>query len=546
MKKNNSKNLLDKIDWITTLIPLIGIVFLTILFIAFPQQSTNTLDILRDFLGNQLGFYYMLLGLGIFICSLYIAFSKYGDIVLGKTDKPKYSNFAWGAMVFTGTMAADILYWSMIEWAHYVNEPYVIDMGVQEWASTFPLFHWGPIPWGFYLILSAAFGFMLHVRGRNKQKFSEACRPLLGKRVDGLPGRLIDLTAVFALLAGTATTFSMATPLLTEALNKIFGISTGMTTTIGILLIVAFVYTLTVLFGYEGISKASTLCAYLFFGLLGYFLIFGGEAVYIIETGISSIGNLVQNFIGMSTWMDPLRTSGEGGVGFAQNWTIFYWAYWMVWCVATPFFVGVISEGRTIRSTIMGGYLWGIAGTFTSFIVFGNFGLSQQMKGGLDVAGQLMAGASEAQIIVSIFEQLPFASIGLLLLIITMITFYSTTFDSLTMVISTYSYKRLEVTEETDKRVRVFWAILFIIFPIGLLFSESSLNNLQSVSIIAAFPIGFVVLLIVGSFLKDAKSYLSEGKERATEEEFVESTSKVKEGTRKGVGGIRVQETYIK
>src|SRR5699024_10951896 len=203
-----------------------------------------------------------------------------------------------------------------------------------------------------------------------------------------------------------------------------------------------------------------------------------------------------------------LRTSGEGGVGFAQNWTIFYWAYWMVWCVATPFFVGVISERRTIRSTIMGGYLWGIAGTFTSFIVFGNFGLSQQMKGGLDVGGQLMAGASEAQIIVSIFEQLPFASIGLLLLIITMITFYSTTFDSLTMVISTYSYKRLEVTEETDKRVRVFWAILFIIFPIGLLFSESSLNNLQSVSIIAAFPIGFVVLLIVGSFLKDAKSYL--------------------------------------
>ena len=90
-----------------------------------------------------------------------------------------------------------------------------------------------------------------------------------------------------------------------------------------------------------------------------------------------------------------------------------------------------------------------------------------------------------------------------------MIAFYATTFDALTMVISSYSYKRLEAGKEPGKRVRTFWAILFILLPIALIFSDNSINSLQSVAIIAAFPIGLIVLLIVGSFLKDASAYLS-------------------------------------
>ena len=95
---------------------------------------------------------------------------------------------------------------------------------------------------------------------------------------------------------------------------------------------------------------------------------------------------------------------------------------------------------------------------------------------------------------------------------VTMIAFYSTTFDSITMVVSSYSYKKLSVDTEPDKRIRTFWAIMFILFPIALIFSENSMYNLQSVSLIAAFPIGFIIVLIVVSFFKDAKKYLKEGK----------------------------------
>ena len=504
MSKN--KNLIKEIDWFSIIIPLIIVTLLCIIFMIFPGQSTLLLLTIREFLGNECGIYYALLGCGIFICTLYMAFSKFGRIKLGKNEKTEYSSFQWGTMIFTSTMAADILFYSLCEWALYANEPHIEAMGgIQKWASTYPLFHWGPIAWSFYIALAVAFGFMLHVKGKNKQKFSEACRPILGDKIDGICGKIIDLVAIFALIAGTATTFSLATPLLSSAVSSVFRLPNTVTLTIIILILIAITYTFTVWFGMKGVSKLATYCTYLFFALLVYFLIGGGEARYILETGLSALGNMVQNFVSLSTWMDPLRETS-----FPQNWTIYYWAYWMVWCVATPFFIGKISKGRTIRNTVLGGYGWGLAGTFTSFIILGNYGLAQQLKHGVDVAGFIANGGTYSNAIIKIFETMPLPQLGLILLVITMIAFYSTTFDSITMVVSAYSYKKLDVDKEPNSKIRVIWSIIFILFPIALIFSENSMYSLQSVSIIAAFPIGIIIILIVISFFKDAIIYLKD------------------------------------
>lgn len=504
MKKE--ENLQNQIDWFSTVVPLCIVVILCIVFMVFPGQSTIFLQTIRGFLGDECGIYYALLGLGIFLGTMYIAFSKYGHIRLGKEIEVEYTSFQWGTMIFTSTMAADILFYSLCEWALYANEAYIEELGgIQKWASTYPLFHWGPIAWSFYIVLAVAFGFMLHVRGRSKQKFSEGCRPILGNKVDGIWGKIIDLIAILSLIAGTATTFSLTTPLLSAAISKVFGFADGRLLTILILLIIAFVYTVTVWFGMKGVSKLATYCTYLFFALLLYFLIAGREAVYILETGFSALGNMVQNFIGLSTWLDPLRENS-----FPQNWTVYYWAYWMVWCVATPFFIGKISKGRTIKNTILGGYGWGLAGTFTSFIILGNYGLAKQMKDGLDISGFIADGGAYSEAILKIFDTFPVSRLGVLLLVLTMIAFYSTTFDSITMVVSSYSYKELPAKDEPDKRIRTFWAVMFILFPIALIFAENSLYSLQSVSIIAAFPIGFIVILITAAFFKDAGEYLGE------------------------------------
>ena len=506
----NEKKLIEKgkIDWIITLVPLFLIIVLCILFFIMPNQSNKVLSQIRFFFGDTLGTYYLIIGLGIFILSIFIGSSKYGNIVLGKQDeKPKYSFFAWGCMMFTCGLAADILFYSFSEWILYATDPHIEELGsIQEWAGVFPIFHWSFIPWGFYLVLAVAFGFMLHVRGRSRQKYSEACRPILGKYTQGILGRVIDLLAVFALLAETATTFSVANPLMAQIIGELFHIEISRTIiNVIILLITCCVYTYSLLHGFKGISILAKVCIYLFFGLLLYVFIFGGETRYIIETGITSFGKMIQNFIGLSTYTDPMRTSS-----FPQNWTIYYWAYWMVWCVAAPFFIGSISRGRSVRQTIFGGYVFGVGSTVVSFIVLGNYSMGMQMSKAKDFIALYRKTGDLYSLIVSIIKTMPCAPLVMVVVLVTMIAFYATSFDSIALTAACYSYKRLEENEQPDKKVQFMWCILLILLPIALLFAESSMSNLQSVSIVAAFPIGGVIVLIALSFLKDAKKFLSE------------------------------------
>lgn len=497
-----------KIDWMITLVPFVIVVGLSVVFFYAPEQSNSVLSAVRFFFGDTFGTYYLIVGLGTLLFSLYIAFSKYGNIVLGEPDeKPKYSFFAWGSMMFTCGLAADILFYSFSEWIMYAADAHIAELGsIQQWAGVFPLFHWSFIPWAFYLVMASAFGFMLHVRKRDRQKFSEACRPLLGKATDGIQGRLIDLFAVFALLAGTATTFSVATPLMAGIAENFLHVQIGRTAvTIIILLITCVIYTYSLLHGFKGIGLLAKACIVLFFSLLGYVFLFGGRTQYIIDTGVESLGRMMQNFIELATFTDPNRTTS-----FAQNWTIYYWAYWMVWCVAAPFFIGSISRGRTIRQTILGGYGFGVGSTLISFIILGNYSMGLETAGITEFVAQYNANADLYSLIIRIIKTLPLSDAVLLLVLVTMIAFYATSFDSIALTASCYSYRQLGEGEQPSRIIQLLWCVLLIVLPIALVFSESSMNNLQSVSIVAAFPLGIIMIMIAVSFIRDAKLYLEE------------------------------------
>ena len=494
-----------KIDWVTMLIPFAIVVALMGIFMIAPEQSKSTVDSLRGFFGDTIGIYYPILAIGSVVCALYVAMNnRYGSIRLGHTDRPAYSDFKWGTMIFTSTMAADIMFYSLIDWALYGGEQHVQDLGgTQAWAETFTLFHWGPLAWGFYVILAVCFAFMMHVRKRDRQRFSEACRPLLGHKVDGFWGKLIDIIAIFAIVCATATTFSLATPLLTKAMGQVFGFEVTAGITITVLLLICAVYTVTVLFGVKGISRLAQICSYLFFAVLLYFLILGGETRYIAETGLQSLGNMTQNFIGLATYMDPMRETG-----FAQNWTVYYWAYWLVWCVATPFFIALISKGRTLRNVVYGTFGWGLAGTYMSFMILGGYGLAQQLNHGVDAIGFIGNGGEMYDAVLMIFDTLPLPAVALMLLVVTMITFYSTTLDGITYVTSSYSYNHISPDEEPARNIRAFWSVMLILLPIALLFAQNPLYSLQGVTIIAAFPVGILLVLIVISFFKDCNKFI--------------------------------------
>ena len=500
----------SRIDWMITLVPFILIMALAVYLFIFPEQANGVIGQVRFFFGDTLGSYYLIIGLGILIVSLFLSFSKYGDIVLGEpNEKPKYNFFTWGSMMFTCGLAADILFYSFAEWVMYAANPHIAEMSgsITEWAGVFPLFHWSFIPWAFYLVLAVAFGFMLHCRKRDKQRYSEACLPVLGeKRAHGTLGRIIDLFALFALLAGTATTFSVATPLMAEIIVTLFGISISRTAvTIIILLITCAVYTYAVLHGFRGISFLAKLCIYLFFALQIIVLLIGGQGRFIIEYGLQSLGKMAQNFIELSTYSDPGRTNN-----FPQDWTIYYWAYWMVWCIAAPFFIGNISRGRTVRQTILGGYLFGVGSTISSFIILGNHSLGLQTIGAQDFIAQYEASGDLYELIISVIRTLPGSTFLLILTMVCMIAFYATSFDSIAYTAACYSYRKLDENEKPHALITLLWCLLLIVLPIALVFSESSMNNIQSVSIISAFPIGIIMILMIWSFIKDAKKYMEE------------------------------------
>ena len=500
----------SRIDWLITLAPFIIIMALAGVLFIFPNESNDIIGQVRFFFGDTLGIYYLIIGIGVLLVSVFLSFSKYGDVVLGEpNEKPKYSFFAWGSMMFTCGLAADILFYSFAEWVMYATNPHIEELGsVAEWAGVFPLFHWSFIPWAFYLVLAVVFGFMLHVRKRNRQRYSEACRPVIGKHADGVLGRVIDLFALFALLAGTATTFSVATPLMAAIIVNLFGITISRTAvTIIILLITCAVYTYALLHGFKGISFLAKLCIYLFFGLLLVVLLIGGQGRFIIENGFQSLGKMFQNFIELSTFTGPGRTSN-----FPQDWTIYYWAYWMVWCIAAPFFIGNISRGRTIKQTILGGYVFGVGSTIVSFIVLGNYSLGLQTSGAADFIAEYAANGDLYGLILNIINTMPASKFILVVTMLCMIAFYATSFDSIAYTAACYSYKRLGENEHPHKMIELLWCILLIVLPIALVFSESSMNNIQSVSIISAFPIGIIMIIMIWGFFKDIKKYLEEKK----------------------------------
>ena len=186
----------------------------------------------------------------------------------------------------------------------------------------------------------------------------------------------------------------------------------------------------------------------------------------------------------------------------------------MVWCVAAPFFIGNISRGRTVRQTIIGGYVFGVGSTLVSFIVLGNYSMGIQMTGRADFIAQYNETGDLYGMIVSIIQSMPCAPLVMAVVLITMIAFYATSFDSIALTASCYSYRRLNDGEQPNKLIQFMWCILLILLPIALLFADSSMSNLQSVSIVAAFPIGAVIVLIALSFMKDAKKYIGELKEK--------------------------------
>ncbi|EOD80039.1 choline transporter [Grimontia sp. AD028] len=516
----------------------LGLLFSVIVpLLVWPDQGAEWIAIAKTFMTDKLGFMYLALGIAAFFFMAYIVFSDIGQIKLGDADeKPEFATGSWAAMLFCGGIGASILYWGTIEWAYYYqNPPFQLQAGSEEavrWAATYGIFHWGPIAWSIYLIPAIPIAYFFYVRKQPVLKVSAALMPVIGEaRSHGKLGKFIDVLFIFGLLGGAATTLGLAAPLINEGISYLFGIPSTTVTQIGVLLLC------TALFAYssykgmdEGIKVLSNINFWGALGLLA-FVLFAGPTLFMLETGLDSIGRMLSNFFVMATWAEPF-----GGYGtfedthFPQDWTIFYWAWWLVFAPSMGLFVARISRGRTIKQMVSGSIFFGSLGCALYFMILGNFGLSLQLSGQLDVVSILNEkGATTA--IFSILEQLPMSTVVIAVFTILCIIFTATTFDSISFILA--SVVQNNVTEDPLRWNRLFWAFTLSVMPSILMFM-GGLATLQTAAIVGGLPLLVIAVMLMISGVKAATLDLShqEGYEDPTIniEEFPEVDPWSREG----------------
>lgn len=470
-----------------------------------------------SFLVNEFGWFYTLSMSSFVIFAIWIGFfSKYKDIRLGPDDsKPEYSNISWFAMLFSAGMGIGLVFWGAAEPLNHFMAPLGVEAGTEaakEFAVSKSFLHWGLHPWANYSVLALALAYM-QFRKNKPGLISSVFIPLLGEDVvSGWAGKLIDILAVFATVAGVATSLGLGTYQINSGLNFLFGIPETSTVQI---LIVVFVTIAFMISAITGLDKGIKFLSNLNVGIaavlvIGAFII--GPSVYILNLFVEGIGvyfrDLAQNSFQLGAFGD---TSWYGG------WTIFYWAWWIAWAPFTGTFIARISKGRTIKEFITGVLLAPTLASFIWFAVFGGMGLNL----GSGVAAEAIQSTSTAFFVV--MREYPMGSLISMVAIVLLCTFFVTSADSATFVLGMFTSQG-DLNPDTKRKF--IWGVIQSSLALSLMLGSSNgLQMLQTISIAAAFPFAFVMLFGMVSLVKGLREDVRELEPQYSKVDAVEEDS---------------------
>jgi BCCT family betaine/carnitine transporter len=493
------------VDWQLFIAGSVILFSSVLVIVVFPEWSGATIDRLYVSTTSRFGILYVITAVALLFFLLYVAVSKYGTIILGDDAKAAYSHFSWASMLFCAGIGASLIYWGATEWAfYYESPPFGVEAGSQEailWASSYGMFHWGPIGWSFYCLPALALACSYHVKKIPSLRLSSACEPVLKSYTTKLPGRLVDLFFLAGVIATAATGLGFGTSLVSSATVELTGIEDGLLLQICIILLATSLIAFSVYRGLDrGIKVLSTLNASMALVFIAFVFLFG-PTKFILEMGIVSIGHVIQNFITMLFWTDPLQRSN-----FVESWTIFYWAWWLAMGPFIGMFVCKISQGRTIRELVFGMLGWGSLGCALFFVVLGNYALFMELEGNYPVVAKAVQ-ASPASAIAGLVALLPIGGFWLFFVAVVGLIFMATTYDSASYTLAAGATKSLARNEHPATWHRVFWALALGFLPISLLFI-GGLRELQTASLVASLPLlGIYVMLFVSTMrmLKEIK-----------------------------------------
>ncbi|MEO7588576.1 MAG: BCCT family transporter [Arachnia sp.] len=481
------------------------ILIFVVLAMAMPEKFAAFVESGNTAVVNGLGWYYVLLVTGFVFFSVWIAVGRRGDVVLGKDDEaPAYSMRNWFAMLFAAGMGIGLVFWGVAEpLSHMASPPPDVASGTEESiaqaAMNRTFLHWGLHAWAIYVVVGLAIAYAVHRKGR-PVSIRYALEPVLGDRVHGWLGNVVDVVAIVGTIFGVATSLGFGVAQVAGGL-EFLGLAEDTTPLqVGLIFGVTALATLSVVSGLDkGIKWLSNINMALAAVLLLVVLVAGPASLFVLREFVQSLGSYMQNFFGLSFRTLPFH--GATGETWLGGWTTYYWGWWMSWSPFVGVFIARISRGRTVREFVAGVLLVPTLVTFLWFSVMGGTALWEQRFGGaslIDADG----GVDQNIALFQMLDILPGTAVLSGLAIVLIVVFFVTSSDSGSFVIDMISHGGSATPPVWS---RVMWSLLEgTIAAVVLLAAGDALGlrALQVLAILVAAPWSIVMIIMCFSTAK--------------------------------------------
>lgn len=460
-----------------------------------PEVLNNITESTTVFIYNHFGWFYMIVIITMIGFCIFLLLSRFGNIKLGKEDdEPEYSLPAWFAMLFSAGMGIGLMFFTTAETiSHaFISTPNA-EPGSEEAiveSLQYAAFHWGFHGWGLYAIVALVLAYFKFRKG-SPGLISATLEPLLGeKMMRGKTGQIIDTLAIFATVVGVASTLGFGSAQINSGLNFLFNAPNTFWFQLVILAVatVLFIYSAWSGIG-SGIKYLSSINMIVAF-ILVFSLFLVGPSMYILDMFTTTIGNYFGNFIQMSFDLKPVNADKRQ---WLNDWTIFYWAWWISWAPFVGMFIARVSRGRTIKQFITGVLLAPTLVTMVFFSIFGVSALNLEQHG-ITKLSQL---ATET-VTFGMYEHYPLGTILSFITVFVIAIFFITSADSATFVLGMFSTGG---QLNPANRVKIIWGLALSAMA-AIVMYFGGIDGFQNMLIIAALPFSLIVILMVISFYR--------------------------------------------
>ncbi len=479
---------------------ILGAVFLGS---VFTEEAQIVLPAVLTGISRNFGWFYVLSVAVFLVFAIYLAASRMGSIRLGPDDsRPDYSAVSWFAMLFSAGMGIGLLFFGVAEpITHYATPP-TGEGGTpaaarEAMVTTF--FHWGIHAWAIYIVMGLSLAYFSFRRGLPLTVRS-ALYPLLGDRIYGPIGHLVDITAVLGTMFGVATSLGIGVMQVNAGLSFLLDVPVNVFVQVLLIAAITGAATLSVVSGLDsGVKRLSELNI-VFAALLMLFVLIAGPTGFLFNAFAQNIGGYLA-----SVTDQTFRLYAYEPNSWINDWTLFYWGWWISWSPFVGMFIARISRGRTIREFILGVMFVPTGVTFVWLTVFGNTALFAQLNGVVDLADIINAQGNLPVALFAMLETLPWSTISASIAVILVITFFVTSSDSGSLVIDMITSGG---NPEPPVWQRVFWAVTegavaAVLLVVG---GRAGLDALRAASIATALPFTLVLLFICWGLYRGLRS----------------------------------------